>query len=65
MYITRHEDWQSNQEKLDINNYLVFSLNYHLILVIKYRRKVITDESSEFLKEVSLNISPDYKIDLK
>lgn len=56
---------RSIREKLDNNNHSVFSLNYHLILVIKYRRKVITDESSNFLKEVFLRICPDYKIGLK
>ncbi|TVX97298.1 transposase, partial [Paenibacillus cremeus] len=35
---------------LDSNNHSVFSLNYHLILVIKYRRKVINDEISNRLK---------------
>ena len=53
------------REKFDNNNHSVFSLNYHLILVIKYRRKVITDESSVFLKEIFLRICPDYKIELK
>ena len=28
---------------LETNNHSVFSLNYHLILVVKYRRKVIND----------------------
>ena len=27
----------------DTNNHSVFSLNYHLIMVVKYRRKVIND----------------------
>ena len=30
----------------------VFSLNYHLVLVTKYRRKVITDQISDRLKEI-------------
>ncbi|SFU44153.1 putative transposase [Clostridium sp. DSM 8431] len=33
---------------LDANNYSVFKLSYHLGLVIKYRRKVIT-EISKFI----------------
>lgn len=31
------------------NNHSVFSMNYHLILVVKYRRDVIDDEISERL----------------
>ena len=31
------------------NNHSVFMLHYHLILVVKYRRKVITDEISRKL----------------
>ena len=38
------------RKKLDNNNHSVFSLNYHLIPVIKYRRKVINDANSNFLK---------------
>ncbi|MEG2354187.1 MAG: transposase, partial [Clostridium sp.] len=37
---------------LDNNNHSVLSLNNHLVLVIKYRRKVITDEVSNRLKEI-------------
>jgi len=33
--------------KLDSNNHLVFLLYYHLVLVVKYRREVFTDEISE------------------
>lgn len=36
--------------ELDSNNHSVFNLNYHLILVIKYRKEVITDTVSEYLK---------------
>ena len=53
------------RKKLDNNNHSVFSLNYHLILVIKYRRKVINDANSNFLKEVFSRIAPDYKAELK
>lgn len=49
------------RKKLDNNNHSVFSLNYHLIPVIKYRRKVINDANSNFLKEVFSRIAPDYK----
>lgn len=51
--------------KLDSNNYSVFSLNYHLILVIKYRRKVLNDDISNRLKEIFEYISPNYNITLE
>jgi putative transposase len=47
---------------LDTNNHSVFLLNYHLILVIKYRRKVINDEVSNRLKEIFEYICPKYNI---
>ncbi|EQB88572.1 putative transposase [Clostridium punense] len=37
---------------LDTNNHSVFLLNYHLVLVIKYRRKIINDEISNRLKGI-------------
>ena len=37
---------------LDTNNHSVFKLTYHLVLVIKYRRKVIDDDISNRLKEI-------------
>ncbi len=51
--------------KLDSNNHSVFSLNYHLILVIKYRRKVIAAEISERLKEIFESIQLPYNITLQ
>ena len=38
--------------KLDTNAHSVFLLHYHLILVVKYRRQVFTDEISERAKEI-------------
>ncbi|MGL4992077.1 MAG: IS200/IS605 family transposase [Sarcina sp.] len=49
----------------DTNNHSVFKLNYHLVLVIKYRRKVIDDSISERLKEIFENIAPKYLITLE
>jgi len=43
----------------------VFSLNYHLILVVKYRRKVINDSISDRLKEIFEHIQDSYNISLK
>ncbi len=39
--------------KLDSNNHSVFLLYYHLVLVVKYRRKVIDDAISDYAKEIS------------
>lgn len=51
--------------ELESNNHSVFSLNYHLVLVVKYRRKVIDDTISERLREIFLSIAPSYNITLK
>ena len=50
---------------LDTNNYSVFKLSYHLVLVIKYRRKVIDDDISNRLKEIFEYISPKYNVTLE
>ncbi|CCC86177.1 transposase IS200-family protein (plasmid) [Paenibacillus polymyxa M1] len=50
--------------QLDSNNHSVFSLNYHLILVIKYCRKVINAEISARLKEIFEYIQPNYNVTL-
>lgn len=49
---------------LDTNNHSVFSLNYHLVLVIKYRRKVLTDEISTRLHEIFSYVGTNYKIEV-
>lgn len=50
--------------KLDTNSHSVFLLNYHLILCVKYRRKVLNDEISERLKEMFIKITDSYGITL-
>ncbi|MDE4541313.1 IS200/IS605 family transposase [Thermoanaerobacterium sp. R66] len=50
---------------LDNNNHSVFLLYYHLIMVVKYRRKVIDDNISNRLKEIFENISSNYNISLQ
>ena len=50
--------------KLDTHAHSVFLLHYHLILVVKYRRQVFTDEISERAKEIFSYIAPSYKIEL-
>lgn len=51
--------------KLDSNSHSVFLLYYHLILVVKYRRKVFDDKISERAKEIFEYISPNYHITLE
>lgn len=49
---------------LETNNHSVFSLNYHLVLVVKYRRKVIDDAISGRLREIFEAIQSAYHITL-
>ena len=48
--------------KLDNNNHSVFSMYYHLVLVTKYRRKVINDIISNRLREIFDYIAVNYNI---
>lgn len=51
--------------ELDSNNHSVFLMYYHLVLVIKYRRKVIDDGVSNRLKEIFEYVAPKYNITLQ
>ncbi len=51
--------------KLDSNNHSVFLMCYHLVLVIKYRRKVINKNISDRLREIFGYIAPNYNITLE
>lgn len=46
--------------KLEHNAHSVFSLYYHLVLVVKYRRKVIDEKISARLREIFEYIAPKY-----
>lgn len=48
---------------LDTNAHSVFSLNYHLVLVVKYRRDVFDAAVSGRAKEIFDYIAPNYKIE--
>ena len=50
---------------LDGNAHSVFLLNYHLILVVKYRRKAFDDSISARAKEIFEYIAPNYNISLQ
>ena len=51
--------------ELETNNHSVFLMYYHLVLVIKYRRKVIDDTISNRLREIFEYIAPNYNITLQ
>ncbi|MBQ9329191.1 MAG: IS200/IS605 family transposase [Solobacterium sp.] len=48
--------------KLDNNNHSVFAMYYHLILVVKYRRKVFDDSISNYARSIFEKIAPSYNI---
>ena len=51
--------------RLDNNKHSVFLMYYHLILVVKYRRKVIDEPISERLREIFHYISSNYNVTLQ
>ena len=58
------KDGDSNM-KLDNNNHSVFLLYYHLVLVVKYRRKVFSDDMSQYAKDIFVRIGQSYHITLE
>lgn len=52
-------------DKLDNNAHSVFLLHYHLIMVVKYRRKVIDDTISDRARNIFEYIAPNYGITLE
>ncbi|MCP1306910.1 IS200/IS605 family transposase [Paenibacillus tyrfis] len=50
--------------KLDNNNHSVFLLYYHLVLVVKYRRKVMDDTTSDYVKDMFVRLGENYNISL-
>jgi putative transposase len=50
--------------EMDTNKHSVFLLNYHLVLVVKYRRKVIDEDVSEFARQTFERIGASYHITL-
>jgi len=66
IYILSHISYKAGVfVELDNNNHSVFLMYYHLILVVKYRRKVIDHLISEQLKEIFIKIAPKYNISLQ
>ena len=52
-------------ENMDHNAHSVYLMYYHLIMVVKYRRKVIDNPISERAKEIWEHIAPRYGIVLE
>lgn len=50
---------------LDSNNHSVFSLYYHLVLVVKYRREVFDEDVSNYAKDMFDRISEKYNIHIE
>ncbi|HSH25758.1 MAG TPA: IS200/IS605 family transposase [Massilibacterium sp.] len=50
--------------KLDSNNHSVFLMYYHLVFVVKYRRKVFNDDLSDYAKDMFVRLSEKYNISL-
>lgn len=51
--------------ELDNNNHSVFALYYHLVMVVKYRRQVISEDISSELRRIFERIQPNYNIKLQ
>ena len=52
-------------KEMDRNSHSVYLLYYHLVMVVKYRRKVIDDQISDRAKEIFEYIAPNYGIVLE
>lgn len=51
--------------ELDNNNYLVFLLYYHLVLVVKSRPKVFSEQMGQYAKDIFVRIGFSYIITLE
>ncbi|MBE6123036.1 MAG: IS200/IS605 family transposase [Erysipelotrichaceae bacterium] len=58
------ENTSHNITILDNNNHSVFAMYYHLVLVVKYRRKVFDDSISDYARNIFVKIAPSYNITL-
>lgn len=53
------------KRKLDHNHHSVFLLQYHLMLVVKYRHQIFDEQTSARAQEIFSYISPKYHISLE
>lgn len=63
--ISRKRERTDYTVELDNNNHSVFLLYYHLVLVVKYRRKVFYDQMSQYAKDIFVRIGLSYNITLE
>ena len=56
---------RQNSTNFDKNQHSVYIMYYHLIMVVKYRRKVFDTEISDRAKEIFEYIAPGYGITLE
>ena len=57
--------WRTDcMDKMDHNAHSVYLLYYHLIMVVKYRRKVFDEDISDRARHIFEYISPKYSITL-
>ena len=63
--ISRRKERNDYNMELDNNNNSVFLLYYHLVLVVKDRRKVFSDQMSQYAKDMFVRISSSYNITLE
>ena len=50
--------------KLDKGCHSTYSIQFHYVCCVKYRRKVLTEEVSEYLKEVNQSIAEKFEINI-
>jgi len=48
--------------RLDRCCHLLYSLQFHYVCCVKYRRKVLTEEVTEYLKEVNKSVAQKFDI---
>ena len=63
--ISRKRKDADYMEQMDHNAHSVYLLYYHLVMVVKYRRKVIDERISDRAKEIFEYIAPNYGIVLE
>lgn len=63
--ISSREERTDYTLELDNNNHSVFLLYYHLVLVVKYRRNVFSDQISQYAKNIFVRICSTYNITLE
>jgi len=63
--ISRMNIYSRELAELDNNNHSVFLMYYHLVFVVKYRRKIIDEVLSKRLRAIFEYIEPKYNIELQ